>query len=491
MSALVLTLLCSVVSSRLAMAAPPEAVDVLIIGAGLSGMATAAELKDSSVNKKNLSFHVVELTNRVGGRVRTVEYQRPGKPTLTADSGMEEYWESNPAVGWLRKFKLPLRADYAASSMTLLGKNYYFDTPEEGMRLIFNQKERDELARVKNIAKDIYEKINTVDSKKILSASEKQKLIKISFKDWLSGLKLPKKVIEWVRISVECEIGTHYDRIAALDGIAEMHIFTANNGLGERSYRVVGGNEAFLKAFADHVGDKYISLNQRVTKIENKSDHALVTVLDGGSNISRVIRAKHVVSTIPLFRLFEVQILPPLSNDKAHAIQSQTWGAYHKVHVILDRKGWARFEAASGGPKLPLLTDSNLGVIYDGNPDAKEGSKILSHLIFGDTADRYGFMPQASVVAEVRAGLEKLFPGIGAFIEEVETHRYHPRAIASWPVGRSRYDALSDALRRPEGRLYFAGDFTESAHSDGAFLSSARVVKQILEGSAAPKLMAH
>ena len=60
-------------------------------------------------------------------------------------------------------------------------------------------------------------------------------------------------------------------------------------------------------------------------------------------------------------------------------------------------------------------------------------------------------------------------------------YRYHPHAIASWPVGRSRFDSLSDSLRQPQGRIYFAGDFTEDTHSNGASLSAIRVVKDILK----------
>ena len=43
---------------------------------------------------------------------------------------------------------------------------------------------------------------------------------------------------------------------------------------------------------------------------------------------------------------------------------------------------------------------------------------------------------------EVKKNLEKLWPGVSPLIRNFEFYRYHPRAIASWPVGRSRFDAL-------------------------------------------------
>src|SRR5678815_2056769 len=62
-----------------------------------------------------------DRTSGVGGRVRTAEYSVDGE-TLVADSGMEEYWESNPAVKILKELKLPLNQDISTSSMILGGK---------------------------------------------------------------------------------------------------------------------------------------------------------------------------------------------------------------------------------------------------------------------------------------------------------------------------------------------------------------------------------
>lgn len=61
--------------------------------------------------------------------------------------------------------------------------------------------------------------------------------------------------------------------------------------------------------------------------------------------------------------------------------------------------------------------------------------------------------------------------------EAVVFYRYHPRAITLWPVGTSRFDSLSDTLRRSQGRVYFAGD----THSNGATQPAIRVVKDILQ----------
>ncbi len=97
-------------------AMPPPEVDVVIIGAGLSGLHSAYALK-----KAGLTYQILELTPHKGGRVRTVTYELKDEK-ITADSGMEEYWESNPAVELLQEMKLPLQSDTALSSLVLQKK---------------------------------------------------------------------------------------------------------------------------------------------------------------------------------------------------------------------------------------------------------------------------------------------------------------------------------------------------------------------------------
>jgi len=53
------------------------------------------------------------------------------------------------------------------------------------------------------------------------------RLKEISFADFVKQEKLPAKVSEWIRVSVECEIGTRWDVISAVDGIAEFIFFSA------------------------------------------------------------------------------------------------------------------------------------------------------------------------------------------------------------------------------------------------------------------------
>ena len=462
--------------------------DVIIIGAGLSGLATALELK-----KAGLRPLVLELAPRVGGRVRTLRY-RWNEEDLAVDSGMEEYWESNPAVEYLMALKLPHRSDVAMSSMRLAGKLFTLGSTdldvETYMKRLFTASERGALERFKKQVAPTVRQLVAYQHKNDGDAMLPAALLglkDISFKDYvMKEAKLPAKVADWVRVSIECEIGTEWHKISALDGLAEFHIFLGNEGKGELSYRVTGGNDAFALGLAAEVGWQHILTNQRVTVVRRRGFRSLVQVMDATTNRQMIYEAKHVVTTVPPYRLvMEVQFDPPLSNSKLAAIKSQTYGSYFKAHVFVPKTA-ERFWTDQGGESaLPILSDSELGVIYDGNPDHQGKTKILSLLVHGAQAESFNFMPLDLVRDLVKNSLDRLWPGIKGEILNMEFYRYHPRAIASWPVGRSRFDELSQAVRRPENGLYFAGDFTESSHSDGAFLSARRVVRQILKAEGA------
>lgn len=471
---LVFVLFCTTVSAQ---AAPvPSHTEVLIIGAGLSGLATAYQLK-----KAGIPYHVLELAPKVGGRVRTVRYQRSNEARpIYADSGMEEYWESNPAVALLHELKLPMRGDVALSSIVLNKKLETLDGNESAsdfFNVIFTPVERAALEAFKKTAAPWVHATQELRSQtdRPLTA-EQTKLKDISLAKWVLDQHLPPKVAEWIRVSLECEMGTGWDRISALDGLAEFHIFM---GEGEKSYRVFGGNDRFTEGLARVIGVNHLSVNKRVTQVSRTPEGPVtVSFLDTEKNINGTIRATHVVSTVPLFRLAEIQFIPPLSNKKREAVTSQSWGSYFKAHLFLSPKA-ERFWIGKKGSVLPILSDSDLGVIYDGNPDQKGGTRMLSLLITGDIAERFNMMPLEQVRAQILASFEKLWPGFSPEVKDVELYRFHPRAIAAWPVGRSRFDDLSQEIRRPEDHVYLAGDFTESSHSDGSFLSAERVVKQI------------
>lgn len=449
-----------------------QPVDVLIVGGGLSGLSTAYQLK-----KSGISYRVLELAPRVGGRVRTGSY--PEK--LHAEVGLAEFWDGNPALEIIKELKVPMeRVDTGFSSFIADGKVYPFQG-ETNSAFVSSLLKPDEYKRWQAWDSQMEKLLHELEaghasgnlSPSLLALKD------LSFADWLKKQDLPPLGLKLIHAVLAPEVGTPLDRISALDGIAEWHLFV---GKGAMPNHVVGGNQNLTEAIATAIGREQISLNTQVTNVVDTPEGVEIRAVDTSNFKNKTFKAKYAVLAIPLYRLFELQFRPRLSDKVYEAIHTQGWGAYFTAHVMLD-KAAEKYWTFNGENALPLLTGGPLGVIYPGQGSGDGKHVLVNLLITGDFAEGFNARTGSfdDVQKQIEAEFEKTFPGIGAHIRKFTFFRYHPRAIASWPVGRSRFDALSNGLRKAHGHLYFGGDFTESSHSDGAVISALRVSKQIAE----------
>ena len=447
----------------------PASVDVLIIGAGLAGLSTAYRLQ-----KLGISYRILEASPHIGGRIRTATYPNG----LQGEVGLEEFWEDNPTLEIIRELQIPTEKFVTVfSSFVHKGKVIPFlqKTNLEFLQSVFSTTEWAAYQKWDRKMQDLYAQTQT----RPISAPLLE-LQKISFGEWVRKEPgLTETIHELVRIQSEPEYGTSWDQISALEGIVEWHIFF---GKGQNCYHTIGGNQHVAEKIADKVGLSHIHFNEKVTHIRNNAAEVEIRTTNASTYKEQIYRGKYVVSTIPIYLLSEIQFEPALRETQKQAIHTQTWGAYFTAHVTLDasaRKYWT----INGKNILPIRAEGSLGQIYDGFslPGTASKEVLLNLLVVGNGAEAFNIRIRSAdqLREEVKKELEKLWPGVSPFIRNFEFYRYHPRAIASWPVGRSRFDELSESLRKPFGRVYFAGDFTEGTHSTGAAQSAIRVVRDI------------
>jgi monoamine oxidase len=197
------------------------------------------------------------------------------------------------------------------------------------------------------------------------------------------------------------------------------------------------------------------------------------------------VTGRMVVVTVPVYLLGRIQFSPPLSREKWQAIHTTRMGSYVKVHFRLPPEA-SRLWEVNGENVLTLLSDSPAGSIYDVTELQESGQqprdRVLTLLLHARFARDAMNQPFDEVREKSAEALDGLFPGVRQHIQSAEIFVY-PQAVAYWPLelGRSRFDALANELRRPQGRLYIGGDTTENSHSEGAVIAALRMARQIIE----------
>lgn len=465
-------------SAQAAAVAPRKDAPVVIVGAGLTGLTIAYELK-----KAGIDALLIEASPRVGGRIQTVSFA----DGVTAEAHMEEYFARNPAVKLLKELDLPVLDDVAHSTVRLEGKLYPYQgegARDEYLAGIFNAEERAAFLKWNEKAWKLYSQLHATHYEGKPLPPELAELMRISFAEFINRDKLPRKVSEWIRVTVEPEMAIEWDKISALDGIDEVRLFLDTpEGFGEKNYHVKGGNTRFTEALTARLSPDQIMTEGRVTAIEQTATGVKLRVLQKERQYIEVT-GRMVVVTVPVNHIGRIQFSPALSAEKWKAINTTKMGSYIKVHFRVAPEAAALWQE-KGESILTMLSDTQAGSIYDVT-DLQGGSEkgrdaLLTLLLHARFARDLMNQPLDEVREKSAEALDNLFPGVRKHIKSSEIFVY-PQAVAYWPLelGRSRFDALANELRSPQGRLYFGGDTTVDSHSEGAVVSGLNISKHII-----------
>jgi monoamine oxidase len=447
--------------------APPK--PVVIVGGGLAGLVCAYELE-----KRGVKVVLLEASERFGGRVATARYG----PGLHAEYGLQELWAGNPLLEVARELNVALEegSEGAWSGFLIDGKV----APSRGsssVEQLASFLTPSEVAAARKWL-DTARALRARATSSGLSDPKVQALQDVSFSDWLSNAKLPRRVSEVLRLTIEVELGASASSFSALFGLLEYGVFLDE----ARAYEVAGGNETLVQALVAAISGPKV-LGARVTRVDRpppSDDASGVRVTYFEKQERRVLEASKVVLAVPFFTLHMIQLSPALDAERQAALASLQRGRYTVVHLLMKKEA-RRLWLSKGELPFPILSDGPLGVIYGvpGEADPRAPLDVFSLLIYGQAANAFHMVPREAKVAEVVAALDVLWPGAAAQVASSEVFTYHPGAVAVWPPGRSPLDRASQLLREPNQSTYLIGDWTWSAHSDGAARSARDAAEHI------------
>jgi len=453
-------------------AAPNAPRQVLVLGAGLAGLAAAYELK-----KAGYAVTVIEARTRPGGRVLT--YRDPFADGLYAEMGAE-YVDATDEYDhrFCKELGLKVMTAKLYDAIFVRGQRFkmaafkqnkeklpYAGT--EGGRL-FGQ-EGAYLKRVLALIKDP----ETLPP-------EVLKLDNLSVVELLAQEGAPEDITALFTYTQACESTARPHEMSALHLVrSHRRSFSEDTDEG----RILGGNDQLPKGLARALAGQ-ILYNRPVRKIAHDGAGATVTFEEGGA--LRTMRAPRLVVALPFKVLRDVEVTPSFSAAKTKCIATLAYGHVMKLAMQYQQRFWD--EPASLGQRV--FTDTLLRRLYHFSIDQPGPRGILMSFTSGADAETLGRMSESERVRTALQEATKVWPEAPRHFEggAVKYWNEDPWIRGSYSfegVGQAR-DYLQIAAAA-EGRVHFAGEHTSvhRASMNGALESGVRAAAEVRKAEGA------
>lgn len=445
------------------------ATDVLIVGAGLSGLYTALLLEELGA-----SVQVIESRSRTGGRVHTL-YDLPGHPEVGGNTIASGYARM---IAMARRLDVRL-VDYAARLFggpppelvhgeSLLSRAEWAQSP----RNPFAEGSRDRMP---------WELIpaRTASGNPLPASS-----------DWLSPefgfLDVPLHDYFLDQGLSDGEVRAAYDTnpyygTSAWDVSALMYLFNERwireqTAIGPAAYAVEGGNQRLPEAMAAALR-REIRFGQEVVSIEDGSDGVRVRCRGGES-----FHAPFVVCSAPFSKVRDMAISPPLEGVQRRAVSTLAYMRNTLVFLVPKRPFWEE-----DGLSPSMWTNGRLGVVaaqrFGDDPAEVTGLVVNTRGWVADQLDRLGpGEAQASVIREI----ERLRPAAKGALEPGGFHSWwlDLHNAGDWAIfAPGQVQGLLPHMARPHGRIHFCGEHTATMNRgmEGAMESAERVALEVAD----------
>ena len=439
--------------------------NVVVIGAGIAGLAAAKKLKNSG-----FTVTVIEASDRIGGRIKTIDFDG-----FKADFGAS--WihgiNGNPLYSLANSNGL-------ITKPTFYDPSYIFDI--DGEEITY-----EEWDVIENLLEEL---VNLAYSNMDLSLKELLDMM-------VPGLNLSDKMRRIFLGAVRSEIEIPY---AVDSNDISAKALTTNDSFSGEDVVFSGGMQGITDSIAEGLN---ITLNTFVTKV-SYSGNKINVYTKNTSNVDmqrscmtchidsdaaiiehdNIITADKVIVALPLgmLKYNNVVFEPSLPAEKLTAIDSLGIGTMNKVFLKFEENFWYE-----DGYFFQYLKEDYAKEIEFFSPTPTGSSNVIVAVFAGQQARSIENLDEGAVVSLVMNDLKGMF---GEDIPQpiaVEKTSWHtnPYALGSYPHLQPGSDlSVCDIIAKSiDNKVFFAGDATSRSYmstAHGAYLSGLTAANKII-----------
>jgi monoamine oxidase len=435
---------------------------VVILGAGLAGLAAGLELRSAGHD-----VTILEAQLHPGGRVHTI---REGlSDDLYAEAGAGRIPAAQTiTLEWVKHFGLelePFRPTELAEIALLKGKRVRIP-PDKPVDM--SQVPLDLTPEERKIGLDDLEEHYIGDIMRKLGAPvredwppEMMPLADISTKDFLHQRGASPDVIEYMT--------TGFEEQSALDYIRD-----ENNHYRKPKTKIKGGNDQLPRAFAAKLTDviRYGCVVEHIERGENR-----VRIAFRHAGMLDHVEAETVICTIPYGVLRHIAVTPEWTPEKRKVIDGVYYGRVVRATFQVSRRYWEDQGLNGWG-----TSDKNFEVWHPtyGKPGHRG---LLQAYFYEDYAGRLDDMSEGERTERMIGDMDEVHPGLRQHLETVITKSWQsdPWERGAYVVYRPGQLEWYPAICKREGRVWFAGEHASPwpTWMQGAIASGIKAAREI------------
>jgi monoamine oxidase len=452
-----------------ASASATAAESVIVVGAGLAGLACAYRLMT-----RGQRVLLLEATERAGGRICTL--RQPWRDGLFVEAGASHLVPDPALLALLGELELPVESRPAAQK---LGRVRLFSNQRRVLPPgVKPPREHPLSAAEEALGEDAlmdhyFAEAKTYDP----TAALPTRLLAL---DDVSGAEYLRRqgASPGFLHDVDGMLGVGDAGLEGMSGLWLVHSWAQilrEIRLGP-SRRIAGGFDRLPNELARRLGERIV-YRARVVAVAQNQASVSVTFERAGERMTS--SAERVVFAIPPPLLRSLPVTPALSTEKQRALKELPLESVTRVWLETERRFW--LERGESGR---VDTDLALGPVRDESEGDAGVAGMLGFYVTRAEARRLAKLSEPERIQAMLAFAERAHPGlrqhfvVGAS-KSWDSEPFQRGAYAYFKPGQVR--ALAPHLGSPEGRCHFCGDHTSQrpGFMHGALASAWRVLTEL------------